>query len=156
VVGMFTPSIFIARFILLCALCGVFLLPTAVQAGEFPTGKFKGVGLKLERGNMIITDSDLHIYKLGVVIERRGENKIKMTTEATLQKDKNTQPRNEKRLDYFTIEWKSERTGRLINESREFKDDQTAFELDGKLLTFKTWVVRHQAWETHTYERVGP
>ena len=61
--------------------------------------------------------------------------------------------KSDSRYDEFTVKWDGQHAGSLINSDRKFAGDKTTFVIDGNRLVVKSWIERHQAFETHTYAR---
>ena len=92
-------KVFVRSTLVLSAL----LLSITAHATEFPTGQLKGVGLKVERGNMVITHNDLYKYESKAIVESLKNDRIRMTIEATMQKAKGTRIKNDRRVDTFKV-----------------------------------------------------
>jgi hypothetical protein len=141
-------KVFVRSTLVLSAL----LLSITAHATEFPTGQLKGVGLKVERGNMVITHNDLYKYESKAIVESLKNDRIRMTIEATMQKAKGTRIKNDRRVDTFKVKWDSDSSGKLINEANAYKGDKTTFALEGDKLTITSWIARHQSTETQIYK----
>jgi len=129
----------------------LFLSITA-HAVEFPIGQLKGIGFKVERGNLVFTHNDLYKYESKAFIESLKNDKIKVTVEATMQKAKGSRLKKDRRTDKFKIKWVSDSSGKLINEASKYKADRSTFVLEKDRLTIISWIARNKATETHIYK----
>ena len=120
-------------------------------ANEFPTGSLKGVGFLVEKGSMKITEKDLHIYESSAKIVKRSQDTYEMTINAHLQKSATSRAKKDKRIDVYKVVWKSKNSGMLINVVQTYKEDKSSFTFTDTHLVIKSWISRHQLWETHTY-----
>ena len=140
---------------LLIAAFAVTLAFTSIaEANDFLIGKLEGIGFKVTRGNMTMTQNDLSIYEVSALVEAVGDAKIKMTINAKLQRTPGTLIKYDKRVDTFRIEWTGTNEGKLINTDATYKDDRSTFKIDGDELEIISWIARNQLTETQTYRAV--
>ena len=67
----------------------------------FLIGKLEGIGFKVTRGNMTMTQNNLSIYEVSALVEAVGDARIKMTINAKLQSTPGTLIKYDKRVDTF-------------------------------------------------------
>jgi hypothetical protein len=140
------PSV--ASLVLSCAL----LICFPALAADFPSGRLVGIGFKIERGSMLITNKDLYVWDAYAVFENLSDSRVRITINSKMQKAKHTPLKNDKRVDTFEIEWDSENTGKLFNEALAYKGDKSTFKIEDGKLTIKSWIARNKLSETHIYE----
>ena len=132
------------------------LQPSITYANEFLFGNFIGKSFKVEKGNRVFTDKNLHSFKSNLIIKKLGKNRIEMKINSSLQMRINTPVRTETRRDKFKIKWKNNNSGSLINESSRYKNDNSKFKIDGNILSIRSWIDRNKMYETQVYELIKP
>ena len=112
------------RFLLFVA---TLLISTQLLASEFPTGIFKGAGFLVEKDNQKLTEKNLYAYSSSVTVVKQSEGRYQFTVDANLRRTASTPAKTDRRVDIYRIVWESPTTGKLVNDSSEFKDDKSSF-----------------------------
>ncbi len=130
-----------------------FLFSTVSFGAEFPTGNYKGIGFIVEKGSMKITEADMSIHESLLTATKKGELKVAFKVSVKMQRHPNTPIKSDSRYDVYSIKWDSENSGSLVNNNKKYSGDKSTFVIDGRKLTVKSWISRHQLFETHIYEK---
>lgn len=129
----------------------VFLFSSWLQAAELPTGMLKATGFIVEKGQFRMTEKDLYKHDASVTIKSLGSDKYSFHISASLQKTSGSPPKNDVRNDIYVVKWTSDKSGVLLNADPKYSGDKSSFEISKDQLIIKSWIDRHQSWETHIY-----
>jgi len=141
--------------------CDIKEKPTVTEPSKQPStllinsiiGKYKGIGFTLEKGERKVTEADLNKFELSLEIIDKDDSRIGFYVSGKMQLRPGMQEKIDKRYDIFQVHWTDENSGQLMNMDKKYSEDKAEFSISENKLTIKTWVSRHQAHETHIYEK---
>jgi len=122
-------------------------------AADFPIGSFKGVGFIVEKGSKKMTQENLSKFESNLTITKLDNSKVAFKVSVKMQRHPSTPIKTDNRYDVYTVKWDNENTGSLLNSNKQYSDDTSSFKINGNKLTIKSWISRHQLFETHVYEK---
>jgi hypothetical protein len=130
------------------------LVTTADQrATRFPNGTFKAKDIVLEvKDGPTYHANEMHTFDVTATVTSEGMNAIAIETTSRLRRRPADATSEDRRIDYYRVEWKNESRGRLVN--RDDSQPSGEFTLEDGQLTIRAWVARNNAWETQVYERI--
>ena len=134
--------------------CLALLASTEIFASEkeLPIGTFLGVSFSLEKnGVIILSEKDLHYHNSSLQIKKTSDHIYEFTISVYLQKTRDSKPISDLRVDKYTVLWKSETMGALLNENEEYKNVLSEFLLSDNKLTIKSLILSNELIETHSY-----
>ena len=120
---------------------------------EFPIGDYKGIGFIVEKGSMKMTEADMSKHESQLTVTKKGESKVAFKISVRMQRYLNTPIQSDSRYDVYSIKWDGENSGLLVNNNKKYSGDKSTFVIDGRKLIVKSWISRHQLFETHIYEK---
>ena len=113
-----------------------------------------GTAFEVSRGNMTVTDKDLHLFDTSAIVKSAGRDEIVMSITAKLQRAPGTPIKVNKRVDTYKVIWTSRTSGILINTFQKFEDDRSTSTISGDVLEISSRIARNGTMETQTYKVV--
>ena len=131
---------------------GALAMSSASVSAEIPIGQYTGIGFSVEKnGAVVFSDKNLHSHSAALSIVQNGEQSYEWTLSVEVTKSANSAPVKVTKIDRFLVNLIGESSGELINQNPEYKNDRSIYEVTQGKLTVRSWISRHEAWETHTY-----
>tara|TARA_A100001015_G_C14976329_1_gene707429 strand:- start:432 stop:860 length:429 start_codon:yes stop_codon:yes gene_type:complete len=119
---------------------------------ELPVGTFPGLTFSLEKkGATIFSNKEVHYHRSTLQIRKISSYIYEFTVAVYLQETPVSKALSETRVDRYTVIWKSEAMGTLINEKKQYNKERSEFLLLPTNFTIKSLVSASGIVETQTY-----
>ena len=156
-------AIFSLALVLLIAGCdeysgGTDILKAQREANEsvdaswqFPTGELKALSFTVEvKNGPTIDSSSMDHFEGSAKIARTGKNRIKIETRVKMRVFSGGRTKEDRRTDFYKVEWSDAKEGRLVNVNRNLPGAQ--FYIEDETIRFRGWIPRNNSWESQVYE----
>ena len=132
----------------------ILISSTNLFAGErkLPVGTFPGLSFTLEKnGGTIFSNKEVHYHRSTLQIRKISSHTYEFTVAVYLQETPVSKALSDTRVDRYTVLWKGEATGTLINEKKQYDKERSEFLLLPTNFTIKSLVSASGIIETQTY-----
>lgn len=132
----------------------IFISSTNLLASEreLPVGTFPGLTFSLEKnGATIFSNKDLHYHRSTLQIRKISSHIYEFTVAVFLQETPVSKALSDTRVDRYSVLWKGEDTGTLINEKKQYDKERAEFLLLPTNFIIKSLVSASGVVETQTY-----